>query len=389
MKIVFSSNVMHSADFEKLFKSSKKIPGQQVQKLHRLFVEGFERNDIIIHIISSPPVTPKNLNRRIVFVANRCNNKTKYHYLPVINIKGIKNIFTAFVSFLAHLKDLINSDAMFCDVLNISVSLGGIFAAKILNKPCIGLVTDLPELMVSGCSKTQARISHFIIDSCDMYVLAAEPLNQAINRSNKPYVVIEGISSTSHIYGNNRKKNGIRKCLYAGMIEARYGVKTMVNAFIAANIPNVELHLCGSGSYVKELRQVIKHHKSIVFHGTIWNEDVIKMEKESILLINPRPTHEEFVKYSFPSKNIEYMSSGTPILTTKLPSMPLDYYRYVYLFSGEDEESMKNSFVFTLNKSDDELIDKGKKAKAFIEKTRNSRIQASKVITLLERFYEE
>ena len=60
------------------------------------------------------------------------------------------------------------------------------------------------------------------------------------------------------------------------------------------------------------------------------------------LLINPRFSNEEYTKYSFPSKNMEYMASGTPILTTKLPGMPKEYYEYIYLFEEESIEGMKN-----------------------------------------------
>ena len=52
-------------------------------------------------------------------------------------------------------------------------------------------------------------------------------------------------------------------------------------------------------------------------------------ELKATLLVNPRPTTEEFTIYSFPSKNMEYMASGTPLLTTKLPGMPEEYHQYV------------------------------------------------------------
>lgn len=385
MRIVFSSNVMHEKDFEALFSNANKIPGQQVQKFHRLFIDGFKKNGVSVSVISSPPVTPSNYSKRFVRNQSRVDELTTYFYLPVLNIRRVKHIFTILCSFIKHIALLRNADALFCDVLNISVSLGGLMASKLLKKPCVGLVTDMPELMVSGCSERQARLSHRIIDSCDMYVFAAAQMDVALNSKHNPYVVIEGISTQNESDTVRVTKDvTVRKILYAGMLEARYGVNNLVEAFISADLQNVELHLCGSGSYVAELEKIVQQHTNVVFHGTVWNSEVVEMERKATLLVNPRPTHEEFVKYSFPSKNIEYMSSGTPVLTTKLPSMPLDYYPYIYTFSGEDLVSMKNSIVEVMMKSNSELVKKGIEAKRFITEEKNSKHQVAKIIEMIK-----
>ena len=88
------------------------------------------------------------------------------------------------------------------------------------------------------------------------------------------------------------------------------------------------------------------------------NEEVVSAELEASLLINPRPTHEEFTKYSFPSKNMEYMASGTPVLTTKLPGMPADYYPYVFLVNDESAEGMAKAYRDVLEKTEQYLNEK-------------------------------
>lgn len=42
------------------------------------------------------------------------------------------------------------------------------------------------------------------------------------------------------------------------------------------------------------------------------NSGVLKAQSESEILVNPRNDNNEFTKYSFPSKVIEYLGSGTP-----------------------------------------------------------------------------
>ena len=119
--------------------------------------------------------------------------------------------------------------------------------------------------------------------------------------------------------------------------------------------------------------------------GVVPNSEIIKAELNASLLVNPRPTHEEFTKYSFPSKNIEYMASGTPLLTTKLPGMPEEYYPYVFLIDDETTEGYFHALAEALNKTDDELFEYGAKAKSFVLDKKNNRKQARRVIELIKQ----
>jgi glycosyltransferase involved in cell wall biosynthesis len=102
------------------------------------------------------------------------------------------------------------------------------------------------------------------------------------------------------------------------------------------------------------------------------------------LLINPRPTTEEFTKYSFPSKNMEYMASGTPVLTTRLPGMPEDHKPYVYFIDEETPEGVKTALQTVLSQDDQALHQFGAAAKAFILKEKNNISQAAKVLTFIQ-----
>ena len=113
------------------------------------------------------------------------------------------------------------------------------------------------------------------------------------------------------------------------------------------------------------------------------NYQVVEKETEATLLVNTRPTVEEFVKYSFPSKNMEYMASGTPLLTSRLPGMPSDYYPYVYLIDEVTPQGVADALTQVLAHTDEELHEKGAQARQFIMKTRNNISQAKKVLAML------
>ena len=94
------------------------------------------------------------------------------------------------------------------------------------------------------------------------------------------------------------------------------------------------------------------------------------------------PTKEDFTKYSFPSKNIEYMSTGRPLLTTKLPGMPEEYYPYVYMFETESLDGYRKTLKEVLEKDYDELAQKGREAQSWVLKNKNNVVQTRRIIEL-------
>ena len=80
---------------------------------------------------------------------------------------------------------------------------------------------------------------------------------------------------------------------------------------------------------------------------------------------------------------MEYMASGTPVLTTVLPGMPKEYYPYVFFLEDETVEGIARVLPELLAKSDEELFEKGSRARAFVLDQRNNLVQAQKIIQML------
>ena len=103
------------------------------------------------------------------------------------------------------------------------------------------------------------------------------------------------------------------------------------------------------------------------------------------LLVNVRDSGEQYTRYSFPSKTMEYMSSGTPLLTTRLSGIPDEYFDYVYALDDESEEGLKKTLDSILSKTPQELDQKGKSAKNFVKNNKNYVVQAERIYNLLRR----
>ncbi len=384
-KIIYASSAMHEEDFTELFRNSAKIPGQQAQRFNRLMIKGFSKNDTEVYVLSAPPINRSNCGARFTNLGKRRDGKIFWRYIPILNMRGIKNAVVMLLSFLyTFFASVGKQTAVVCDVLNISVALGAVSAGRLLGKHCVGIVTDVPELMVTGHTDKMLKYCYKVMGKCTDYVFLTEAMNDRLNPDGKPYTIVEGVCNEDMEYdipADADKKPG---CLYAGLLDAEYGVKAMVDAFIMADIPDCTMHICGNGPYVEELTRVISEHSNIVYHGMLLNKDVVALEKEVSLLINPRPSEGEFTKYSFPSKNMEYMTSGTPVLANRLPGVPEEYYEYIYTFAGESVEEMAESMKKVFDEPQSALNQKGLEAYRFVTERKNSRAQAGKVLDLIE-----
>ena len=386
LKIIYVSCLVSEERFAKLYSSSLVVPGQQVQKYHRLLAEGLSRI-CDVETISAIPMSRKIDKRILIVEKGEMAEKIKYNYLVTLNVPIIKNIYTMISSFYTTLKKLITdrSACIVVDVLNSSVSLGAILACKALNRISVGIVTDVPDYLDDGSNRLSSRLSNVIIRNCKAYIFLTQQMNSLLNEKHLPYIVIEGmvdIKMTKKL--KNADANGSKKiCLYTGGIYKKYGIDQLVKGFIKADVANCELHIFGDGDFKSELEIYCTKYQNIKFLGVKPNEDIIKAQLKASLLVNPRPTNGEYVKYSFPSKNMEYMASGTPVLTTFLPGIPVEYFKFCYIIEEETQDGICNALINTLAQSNIELFQKGMSAREFVLTNKNNLVQSQRVVEFI------
>lgn len=264
--------------------------------------------------------------------------------------------------------------------------MGALLASKVNGLQSIAVVTDIYGMMV-GSSKTSflstlaAKLNSKYISLFDKYVLLTEQMNEVVNPKGRPHIVMEALCDSSLLRETHMlvPKSHPRTVLYAGGVYERYGLKMLAEGFLKANVPDAILIYFGEGSYVEEYKALCEEHPNLEYRGVVPNEEIMREEQMATLLVNPRFTTEEFTKYSFPSKNMEYMASGTPLLTTKLPGMPKEYYPYVFLFEEETIDGYADAISEALALSESELSTLGESAKQFVLQHKNNIEQARRI----------
>ena len=123
----------------------------------------------------------------------------------------------------------------------------------------------------------------------------------------------------------------------------------------------------------------------IKYFGNRPNEEVIEYQKKAKILINPRFSSNEFTKYSFPSKLIEYMSSGTPVLTTRLLGIPDDYEDKMFYIDEETIYGLQNALLRCLNISQEDLNTFGINTRNYVIEEKNNFVQIKSLINNFEQ----
>ena len=361
---------------------------QQAQKYNQLLMEGLVSNGVRVDAISSRPIN-RAVDKRMLFKGEKdAECGINYNYVGFINYSFLRKLTVFVNTFFKTLFFKTEKDcAVVCDALNIAASFGALFAAKLRGKKTVGIVTDVPCHRPNNTKiPVSEKINLWLMKRFDSYLLLTEQMNDIVNPKRRPYVVLEGHADISMKEVDNRLEEKYPKkvCFYAGTLRKIYGIESLVRGFLAADVPNTELHIYGDGDFRPELEKLAKENENVKYLGIAPNSEIVKAELKATLLVNPRPTNEDYTKYSFPSKNMEYMASGTPVLTTKLPGMPKEYDEYVYLLEEENTNGVCKALGEILTKTPEELHQKGLEAKAFTLREKNNVKQAEKLLLLLE-----
>lgn len=321
--------------------------------------------------------------------------RSDHENIGFCNIKFIRNYFIerSVYRSLREYCDSKNGDVVLCVY---SASAEFLSAAEKLKKRysnviVCDIIADLPG-MTNLSSKKSALLQWFIdykakkslkrIENVECFVLLTKQMADYLHIS-KPYCVVEGIASKSQQI--ERKENSKKTILYTGTLHQKFGVMNLVKAFSQIESPDYQLVICGIGDSEKAIREAAEKDSRISFLGQLPRSEVLEWQKQATVLVNPRQNNEEFTKYSFPSKTMEYLSSGIPVVAYKLDGIPDEYDAYIQYVKDDSIESLKKKLVEVCELPDEERQNLGSAGRAFVLTEKNSAIQTRKIVDLINK----
>ncbi|WP_020579242.1 glycosyltransferase family 4 protein [Actinopolymorpha alba] len=229
----------------------------------------------------------------------------------------------------------------------------GRLARRLRGIPVVVLLTDRPGVVLSDdgavlrfLRRVDTALARRALRRMDGAICVTEAIGQEFAPASR-HLVMEGVvnprlSALPVTQERGRPPGAPFEVAYAGTLLEEYGVGRLVEAVLA--VPeDIVVHIYGAGPLDGWIRQRAAESERIRFHGALPHEELIPALGRAHLLVNPRPADQDFVKYSFPSKLIEYMALGRPVLTTRLSGIPEEYDDKLLFADDDSTEGLAKS----------------------------------------------
>lgn len=400
MKYIFCGNF--STDLEADLKNMRVAPPVAGHKFQINLLSGLENNVRDIAIINIPriryyPHYKKIFIKKQMFSLENigCGTNIGFANIPIINyfskyhslikelevhLKESKDKFITLIFFNNHLP-------MICALLAMRKKYKNVHICMVIGDlhGKYGLYTTdrykgIRGKIISQLEKKQDELSR----QCDAFGLLTKYMAEALHVENKPHVIIEGIySEKDKIMISEESENKV--VFYAGTINHEYGIMHMLNAFSMIEGEEYRLILAGSGDAVNDVKKRAENDSRINYLGFVTPAEVERQQQRATVLINPRTSDHTFVKYSFPSKNMECLASGKPYIAHDLICNPSEYKDYIQYPADESDEALARKIVEVCELPLEQRLAIGKRAREFILKEKNPQRQCKKIVDMMEQ----
>lgn len=164
-----------------------------------------------------------------------------------------------------------------------------------------------------------------------------------------PYIISRvGINEDSilnNVYNRKRKENF--NIVYAGSLIEYNSINILIDSVKCLNEYKVYLDIYGDGPLKKTVIDASEKYSNIDYHGLVDNKEISKAIESADLLINLRDTQNYISKFAFPSKLIQYMASGVPVLSTKVLD-DIEFEQAAFVINNLDPKKIREIIVYII-----------------------------------------
>lgn len=235
------------------------------------------------------------------------------------------------------------------------------------------------KLSISRVTKDIDNLARYV----DLWILFSKKMKECLPPL-KNDMLFEGVATDC--FENIQKDetdSDTKTILYAGGLNENYGVRLLLDAFEHLEGKEWKLLIAGKGPMADEITRRAGDDPRIKYLGEVPRERLLELEKNATALVNPRVNSGIFTRYSFPSKNMEYLSSETPMIGFKLDGIPDEYDDYINYFSEETPMSLASVINDVCCTNSEKAIEKARLAKDYVLTSKNKYFWGQKILQKL------
>lgn len=380
MKVLFLGGVFDDSHNKEIISKTRTYVEYAANNFQKKIIYGLRSLNVPLEVVSIPFLGAYPTAYSDIYFSgfqNMNDDNSGYKYYTFNNIYGYRNI-SRFRAAKRGLRDFISVDDEQKLIIVYTPHTPFVQAANWAKrkdpriKICM-VVPDLPQYM--DLSENLSPVYKFLksIDlkqfakenkTVDSYILLTEQMADALNVGDRPYRVVEGIYEATN--GVSNKRAGIKTIVYTGKLNLAFGALNLVRAFHSIQNQNIRLVICGSGEAKDEIAEIAAKDSRIDFRGQVTSDEARNCILDGDILVNPRPNDSIYTKYSFPSKIIDYLATGNPVVAFELDGMPMAYRDFIYYIPDNSIVSIANTIQRVLDADLKEIKDRTDKALRYL-----------------------
>ncbi|MBQ2968291.1 MAG: glycosyltransferase [Clostridia bacterium] len=399
MKIFFLGSLINDKTLDDIAVKSKVKPSNAPVNFENMLVKGLEEAGADVTVVSLPTVSVYPGGNLFAWGKRKekLNFGKEVTWIPCINLMFLKQMCAAIGTRRALKKWLKeNKDVKDKVILNYSVyppysaptqKLG----KKYGTKTC-GLISDLPAylykmhetkglktLMTDHYSNKMVKLQ----TGFDSYILLTEHMAKKMKIEEKPAVLVEGFSDASIFdITDDVPKNDKKTVMYAGALSKSFNIDKLLDGFMQVE-GDYNLWLFGYGDLIDYIKECEAKDSRIHYFGKVDRKDLLEHQKAAHLLISVKSPDEDHANYAFPSKILEYMTSGTTVASTTVGGIPKAYFDYIYPIENDSAEAIRNCIETVLTQDAQVLAEKGEASKRYALDEKNYKVQGKRIVDFL------
>jgi len=340
------------------FLINEKYPQIQTINFNNNFIKSLSLSkDYKNYFLSSRPIREYPFSK--LFFINgkiwKLKKNLEIKEISLLNLFIIKDILRIVTFVLSGIKLMFfknNRKYIVVFSLNFSYLLSSIILASFFRMRICAVWTDPPSVSLKDDNKIkhllrkiELKLIKYLMRKVHKVIVLSKFL--ALDFAPRtPYLVMEGFSSPI-VY---KEKLFIpKKFVYTGSLSQDYGLLNLLYGFIEAKLTDFTLEIYGSGNLVDLIEKLHHTNKNILYKGFVSTKTIKKVQSEAGFLINTRFTNDYYSRYSFPSKTLEYLSTGTPVISTLIPGISEEYKDHIILLNSNNVKEIARVMKYVSN----------------------------------------
>lgn len=251
---------------------------------------------------------------------------------------------------------------------------------------CVPFIYDTHKIAIKNFSFLKKAFAEIyfslgkaLIRFFDGFIFFQNMAAKRLKVKDKPFIVIKpGVNKTNAC---SIKQQEDFLITYCGTLSELNGLDALLDSLKYFDSSNVKFAFCGRGPLLNKVIEAENKYDFVSFKGLLSGKDLDELYSESSLLLNLRRVDDEAMYYAFPSKIFECISSGIPVLTTKVLD-DKEFVENTYILDAVTPENIADKIKFAI-KDKENAGEKAKRAKSYIEEKYSFDKSARKVLDFI------